>query len=446
MILFVGGGHAFGALVISVLIGFVLDMMNLSEGFLMSIWFSLIWVSFNFAHSSNALFDVSSSSYVFLLLNSSILILSIGLWASINFIWFQKLLPGICVVFERLLFSLSGLMACSWFSFFGLQYFGEESGPFVMFFIQHVVFTVMFLPKESAFREKVSSVPNEEYFILSYPEAGVTLFVYMFFPALLSVALFHSIYISIHHFSNLVILLCLPLIGFRMLWNRRPFWMFESTPSLHGLIHSATLFVPCLVMPIAICFRVFFPSFLHDLHVPFPFGHLLFIVLAYGVAGVLLAHHFRVIRIEEHPIIVYAVTAIAAVVVGIVLNAPFFIIVFGMLGAVSFVWFYFSKMLIPFAASLAFSTLCLGWFLSTKLAFITFHFDRMNIPLREVLGLLSSVFVLSFIVIGMFLSRQSRLINDALFLVYSISFALAEWILGMKCTTFFFVPAQKKKK
>lgn len=97
---------------------------------------------------------------------------------------------------------------------------------------------------------------------------------------------------------------------------------------------------------------------------------------------------------------------------------------------VAFVMFCSNRRGLPYAVFVACATLCLTWFLSEKLSHVVFHFARANLALTNVLGLLAAVFVGAFFLIGLLLGGQQPKLNDTAMLVYSCSFALAEWLLA----------------
>jgi hypothetical protein len=413
-----------GPVATGLLAGLVLELAHVQEGLLMSAWIATVWITISFS------LDAHVEGLAVLLLGS-VLVLCFSMWASLQFLWFQSLLPGLCILFERLLFSLAGLCAIGLLSWRGISHFGMEHAPFVVFAVQHYVFAILSLPRATAFREQSRQVFDaSEYYILSYPESMVALVSYLVFPILMHVTMFRSVLFSTEQLCNAALLVSLPLLGLFWMWPRSPLWMLNGVPRVLQGVRTLTVAVPALLLPAALCFRIVFPSYMDDLPLPQPLSHILMLVAVYGATGLVLAvlaERVSSARVHQLVLVVASLCALGACVA---LGAPWWIWPFAAGAAGGMAQFYASRKPQPYLISLGCLTVCLLWFLSSKLAFVSFHFARANVPLSSVLGLLASVFVGAFLLLGLFLARQPVRLNDAALLVYSTSFALAEWLLA----------------
>jgi hypothetical protein len=417
-----GGVSTFGALVTALLAGFVLELARVKEGLLMALWISSVWVVLSFA------FEVHEGG-VALLLQASLLVISLAMWASLQFAWFQALLPAACVLFERLLFSMSAVNAVALLSWRAIGHFGPEAAPLVVFAVQHCVFGLLAMPRATAFREQMPGVPAAEYYIASYPEAMLTMVSYVSLPALVHAAMFRGVLFTQAHLSGFGLAVCLPLLGLHMLWPRRPLWFLEPLPRVLAAVRWVMAAVPLAVFPAALSYRVLFPSYMDDLPIPQLWAHAAMLLGLYSAVAAVAAHQMELLG-PRRETLSYAAAAAAAVAACVGLGAPLWVWPFGVLAAVELLRFYFSRRARPYAAAVAAASVCLVWFLSSKLAFVTFHFARADVPLASVLGLLASVFVGAFFVLGLLLSLQPVQLTDAALAVYSAFFAVAEWLLA----------------
>ncbi len=417
-----GGVSTFGALATALLAGFVLELARVKEGLLMALWISSVWVVLSFA------FEVHEGG-VALLLQASLLVISLAMWASLQFAWFQALLPAACVLFERLLFSMSALNAAALLVWRAVGHFGADEAPLIIFAVQHCVFGLLAVPRATAFREQVPGVPVAEYYISSYPESSLIMVTYLCLPALVHVTMFRGVLFSQLHMSGLGLAVCLPLLGLRALWPRKPLWFLDPLPRALAAVRWATAVVPLVVFPAAICCRVVFPSYMDDLPIPQPWGHVAMLAGLYSAVVAVVAHRLELLG-QRRETLSYAAAAAAGLASCVGLGAPVWVWPFGVLAATELLRFYFTRRGRPYAAAVGAAAVCLVWFLSSKLAFVTFHFARADVPLGSVLGLLASVFVGAFLVVGLLLSRQPVQLTDAALGVYSGFFALAEWLLA----------------
>jgi hypothetical protein len=402
------------------LAGFVLELARVKEGLLMSLWMSTVWITISISLDMQA-----NASGLGVMMHAAVLVLCMAMWASLQFAWFQDLFPGLCILFERLLFSLAGISAVVLLSWKGITHFGMESAPFVLFVVQHYVFSILSLPRATGFREQtLSGFDPDEYHILSYPESVFALFSYVMLPGLMHLVMFRSVLFSQQHLSSAALMWCLPMLGLLWLWPRKPLWMFYSLPRFISAVRALLIVVSAAVVPAALCYRVIFPSYLDDLPLPQPVTHaVMFVALSLAFLSERIS-----VRAAEKPLLVVVVLCAVAVCVG--LAAPWWIFAFAGAAAVALARFYSTRKPLPYLLSLAMVTICLVWFMSSKLAFVSFHFARADLSLSSVLGLLAAVFVGAFLLLGLFLSRQPNQLNDAALLVYSVSFALAEWLLA----------------
>lgn len=411
------------------LAGFVLELLKIQEGLFLSTWLSLLWVSLTFAQPS-VLLTYTSPGYLFVLFNGSFTVISVGLWVSLQFVWFQSFFPPLCVLFERLLLSFSAMSALSLLSWLTITYFGIESAPFLVFAWSHYVYSTLCVPRFSAFRRRQPRVADTEYFVLSYPESVIITFIYIILPVVVHVAAFGGALFTQHNFSNLILLTSLPLLGLRWMWQkRRPLWFLEEYRGAHHFVHQMCLIVPIITLPVGLCFRVLVPSYVDDMHIPQPWGYILVLLSSYAVEGAIFAHRMELFTERQAPLFYVAAVAVA-LGASVMLSAPILLWPVAAGAGVAAVLFYFSRKAIPYGIFVVCSTVCLVWFLNAKLAFVTFHFALVDMPLSSVLGLLASVFVGSFLVLGLLFSRQAQYICDAAFLVYSFGFAVAEWLLA----------------
>lgn len=417
-----GGVSMFGALVTALLAGFVLELAHVKEGLLMSLWVSCVWVVMTFAWELH-------EGGLLLLTQACLLVISLAMWASLQFPWFQALLPSACVLFERLLFSASTVSAAALLIWKALAHFGLESAPLIVFGVQHYVYSLLCLPRPTAFREQLPGVATSEYYISSYPESFLLTTTYLLLPAAMQTVMFRGVFFTQLQLSNFGLALSLPLLGLAWLWPHRPLWFLASFPRTLSAMKVLTSVVTLFLFLPAFCYRFVFPSHLEDLPFPLFLVHLAMLAGVLGCVLAFVAHQMDWLG-KRREKLAYGAAAAAAVAACVGLGAPLWLWPFGLLSAAALLNFYFTRHGKPYVVALASTTICLVWFTSSKLAFVSFHFARADMPLGSVLGLLASVFVGAFLVLGLWLSRQPTKLNDSALLVYSAFFAIAEWLLA----------------
>ncbi len=208
------------------------------------------------------------------------------------------------LTFERLLFSVTGVNAIAILSWAAILTFGMDSAPYAVLIVLHVVYSILFVPRFTAFRVRRDRVPEHKYYISSVPEGACVTLLYLFLPAAVHASLYRATLMSTLHLSNLGLLLCAPLLGLRWMWWREPLWFLKlAAPGLYDAFHRALLWIPAVLLPLALCFRVIFPSYLDDLSLPQPLGPLLMVAAVYSVVGAWAAHHMGWVSARLAPLV-----------------------------------------------------------------------------------------------------------------------------------------------
>lgn len=426
----VGGAALVGAAGATLLLALLLDRAGLREASLLVLWAGQVWLVLALSGAGLGLVRHAATN-LFVLLHGALVLLSAVAWVSLQHLWFVQLLPGVAMVLERLLFGVAGLSAAAVVAWAATVAFGVSASPYALWVVLHVVYSILWLPRPSAFRRRVDpDIPDTDYFISSYPESALLTLVYVALPCALHAGLYHGTLWHPTHLANLALLVSLSLLGLRWLWPHRPLWFLErAAPRLLERLHSFALWFPAAVVPLAVCERVLLPTFVRDLALPHPLGPLLIVAAAYAITGAVVAHHLEWLGARHAPQLRFVAAAVALGACAVV-NAPLLLYPCALACALSAVSVYAHRRPGPYALCILCATVCMAWFFAAKLSFVHFHFARLELPLTEVLGLLSCCFVGAFLLVGVLLARPSQQLADAALAVYSCAFAVTEWILA----------------
>ncbi|BBM96840.1 hypothetical protein MPTK1_1g01090 [Marchantia polymorpha subsp. ruderalis] len=293
LLLGVGGKPILGVLTVGLMISYILDSLQLRQGAFFGIWGTLLstmlaWVLSGVSFTSAA--SESTVMYILTLLVSFYLIFIVGVWASLQFRWFQLENPSVVLALERLLFACIPFTAAAIQTWGVVSAVGMVNGPYYLMLIQFEMYWLFTIPHHSSFMLKTErnygGQISEEALIAGPLESCFHTLTLLFLPLFFYVGSHHAkMFSSIYSVCDMLLLFFVPLLFLMFASSRGSLWWLAKDPRDLHQVRLVNGGIAAVVIIICLEIRVIFLSFGQYISIAPPWNYTLVTVALMGGAG-----------------------------------------------------------------------------------------------------------------------------------------------------------------
>eukprot|EP01059_Diplonema_ambulator_P015234 TRINITY_DN26330_c0_g1_i1.p1 TRINITY_DN26330_c0_g1~~TRINITY_DN26330_c0_g1_i1.p1 ORF type:complete len:1121 (+),score=218.04 TRINITY_DN26330_c0_g1_i1:55-3417(+) len=282
----VSGKHVLTILLVGIITTYMLDYTNSKNLALLSVWLcvSAVWIGM-YLTNVNVMRNTWLSTFI--VLDLSLYLFILGLFATIQFKWLQVRSPELALASERVLLGLSPIICLPLLFSTCLSLVGSQLAPFGLAVVMIVLHRFFYVKRKSAFKEALTPEAKKEEIINGRLESGLFTLAMVTLPAVTEILINHKQDLSILHLLNILTLIALPLL-YAFYDPKQVLWFAYSDPydARDGPSTSHTrqmvLLIAYLVVLHWVIYRVAFGRFAHLLAgVTPPYNVILIAISAY---------------------------------------------------------------------------------------------------------------------------------------------------------------------
>lgn len=334
LLLGVGGNTVLSVLTVGLMMSYILDLLQLKQGAFFGTWGTLFAVVVSLLFNGTSFTSSTSGSHVLYLLTlftSFLLLFLIGVWASLQFRWFQLENPTAVLALERLLFACTPILAATIQTWGVAAAVGMQNAHYYLMIIIFEMYWLFSIPQPSSFMQKTQRTYggeiSEEALIAGPLEGSFHTLVLLFLPLFFYIGVFHAkMFSSVYAVCDMLLLFFVPLL-FLMFASTRGslWWLSKDSRDLHQLrlVNGA---IAVVVVIVCLEIRVIFHSFGQYIYIVPPWNYFLVTTALLGGAAAAGAFLSGAMTDDMGFVVLTSLLEIAAVCASFVLGLPYKVI------------------------------------------------------------------------------------------------------------------------
>ncbi|CAM6093060.1 unnamed protein product [Calypogeia fissa] len=331
LLLGVGGNAVLSVITVGLMIAYILDLIQLKQGAFFGTWGTLFAVVVALLFNGTSFTTSTSGSHVLYLITlftSFLLLFLIGVWASLQFKWFQLENPTAVLALERLLFACSPIIAATIQTWGVIAAVGMANAHYYLMIILFEMYWLFSIPNPSSFMQKTQRTYggeiSEEALIAGPLEAAFHTLILLFLPLFFYIGAYHAkMFSSINSVCDMLLLFFVPLL-FLMFASTRGsmWWLAKDSKDLHQvrLVNGA---IAVVIIIICLEIRVLFYAFGRYIYILPPWNYVLVTSALLGGAAAAGAFVSGALTDTMGFIILTSLLQVAAICVSLVIGLPY---------------------------------------------------------------------------------------------------------------------------
>ncbi|KAL2652734.1 hypothetical protein R1flu_020862 [Riccia fluitans] len=407
LLLGVGGRPILGVLTVGLMISYILDSLQLRQGAFFGIWGTLLstMLALVFTGASfSAAASVSTVMYILTLLVSFYLIFLIGVWASLQFRWFQLENPSVVLALERLLFACIPFTAATIQTWGVISAVGMVSAHYYLMLILFEMYWLFTIPHPSSFMLKTERRYGgqiaEEALIAGPLESSFHTLTLLFLPLFFYVGSHHArMFSSVYSVCDMLLLFFVPLLFLMFASSRGSLWWLAKDPRDLHQVRLVNGGIAAVVITICLEIRVIFLSYGQYISISPPWNYALVTVALLGGAGAVGAFLVGSLSEGVRSVLLSVLLQTAAVCGSFVLGLPYKFFPASIVAAHFLSQFCLKKSVISYFIAVVAATVPATWFVVHNFYNLNVWLGGVNI--KHICQLIVGSVVLAMIIPGL---------------------------------------------